>query len=1121
MTRRLTTGMVAALYLLSMDPAAGQEEALRFVGEFTVRASRPSDWRNWRVVNTFASGIFSCVDSSGLFEISSAGIVPRYFSGAQNYVLDRSQYSYQDNVRYGGAAMHGSITARSNPVSAPLVGDGDPHTFWEPADEDFTEDGMRNWQLEVDLGRVTWADSMVILFPPLVDGEDTGDPPRLFTVSASVGQAKEGRKELQFEEVGRVSVQDSTRRRVVLPLEPFGRADFDGDGTPDFTGSFVHYVRLTIFDSKLLNRKLLGSGEEGRRRYEGAPPERRGLKVYQRVSAGGTLVRVDSTTYFGELTGDERGPIRYYERELPRVGEIEVWGRGANLAYRPERHAGASFEDGGRGNPAGITDGLYATEWSSQPWQPKYSSNVAGSGGQVGRTVWLDLGASFWVDTIYLGSRLGYRGGNIVGYHLLGSAGQTVQPISMVDETDFAQLEPGLAWTDLLSDIHRDNIAAGAQVLGEFFPLRKLRFLQLRNLVPEGYEPRLYNGSTGTFSEVQIHGQGYPAEVNVTTPPFVLLPGIGAGDAGAVEQSRSLARILWDAEAVVRRGGEAGGHPVEVAEPLGLHPEVSLQLRTRTSETIDSLFTYYEVTGLGTSSEKRKEIPLETYLKRVADVVIDSIYQAQPSSRVVRLQPHRTGRDDDGDGRVDEDLMDGSDNDGDGLIDEDGRTGDLGGPNDRGTITLLKHKRGQDDDGDHLVDEDWINGTDDDGDGLIDEDGKKPPSLRKFPDHSVTPVFADWSPWSSPYLPRDGRNEATIVSPSPRKFLQVRATIASSDPNATARLKSVVVELAPPISTEAVGELAIVTGQGLERPIEDLQVAAGDYAPPVGIEPASEQAYAYFVRAACPDATVPGVEDGFNELLLLIPSGVDISGVRLGRVRVTDDDEEAVAGVQPRRRAGPSIFYRAWVRTEGAGVLREVGGGQEVEVLASGDSVLLSFPESINRGMRGLDHALLEVRFASVTPRAGIQFRASLRHRRPNGETGVFQRVEILGQDATELVDSQTVTPLIRMGHGLIEGLHVDRVMTPNGDGINDRIRVRFVLLHLQEERPIRVDFYDLGGRCVASDRLEAGSGKISLTWDGGDRVGGLVRPGIYLCRIRVRTDRHPVEATRVVHVIY
>ncbi len=102
-------------------------------------------------------------------------------------------------------------------------------------------------------------------------------------------------------------------------------------------------------------------------------------------------------------------------------------------------------------------------------------------------------------------------------------------------------------------------------------------------------------------------------------------------------------------------------------------------------------------------------------------------------------------RDDDGDGRSDEDPVDGEDNDGDGLLDEDppafytnfgGITNvrvaradpkgiwgvpipiALGSNLERGTLFLQE----TDDDGDGRLNEDPINGADDDGDGLVDED---------------------------------------------------------------------------------------------------------------------------------------------------------------------------------------------------------------------------------------------------------------------------------------------------------------------------------------------------------------------------------------------------------------
>lgn len=1117
--KHLIIGLVSGLFLLPVNQVCSQNEALEFSGDFLIQAHASTHWRNWRFQNSFAPGLSSLVDSTGLFDISDAGIKPRYFLHSENFVLNRSQFSYEDNVRFSGSVVQGGITALSNADMAPRVGDGDPHTYWEPAAEDFSKDGLRNWQLEIDLGRTVWADSIVVLFPPIEGVGDAGDPLKSFAISTSLGQVLPGGgQEFNFAVAGRISVLDDAQRRVVLPLEPVGPADFNADGKPDISGSFMHYVRLVALDSDYADKEFLGSGEEGRAAYAELPHERQGLKIYQRISAGGTLIRVDSTAYYGELTEDQRGPIRYFKRELPRVGEVEVWGRGANLAYRPERHAGASFEDGGRGNPSTITDGLYSTQWSSQPWEPKFSSNIAGAGSTAGRTVWIDLGTSFWVDTIYLGSEVGSGFGGIVGYDMLGSDGQTVQPLSIRDETDFAQLEVGLRWTDLLSDIHRDNSTAQTRMLGEFFPLRKLRFLQLRNVIPEGLERDRFAGQTGNFSEVQLYGRGYPAEINLTSPPFILLPGVRAEDAGLLDQSRSLAKIFWDAEAIVRREDSLGRLVTELAEPLEYHPEVELRLQTRTSDIIDSVFTYYEITGVGTKSEKRTEIPFETYVKRVENLAIFNAWEAMPESREVRLRPHATAGDDDGDGQADEDLMDGVDNDGDGLIDEDGLTGDAGGPNDRGTIILLKHKRKQDDDGDGLVDEDGINGVDEDGDGLVDEDGKKPVTIRKFPDVAISPVFAGWSPWSTFYQPTNGRTEATILSPSPRKFLQIRASIVSSQPDITVRLKSIEVELAPPISTEVVGELAILTDQGLERPVRDLQAVAADYAAPVGIPPASDQAYAYFVRAAGPDPNVEDVAEGFNELLFIAPSAVEVTGLRLGRVRVAEGN----GGTGPRR-AVQTRFEQALVRVGNAGSLHseEEGVMEEVAIATRGDSVLLSFPHSINGGISGLEHALVEIQFSSRTPRAGTQFQAFIRNRQPDGMAGTFQRVGLLDQDATELVDSQTVTPLIVIGDRLVEAVEVDPVFTPNGDGINDQLHIRFVLLHLLKDRPIAVDFFDLAGRRVAGEEFAGHSGEVDLIWDGMDAMGNLVVPGIYLCQIKVKTDDGSVEVTRTVHAVY
>ena len=97
-------------------------------------------------------------------------------------------------------------------------------------------------------------------------------------------------------------------------------------------------------------------------------------------------------------------------------------------------------------------------------------------------------------------------------------------------------------------------------------------------------------------------------------------------------------------------------------------------------------------------------------------------------------------------------------------------------------------------------------------------------------------------------------------------------------------------------------------------------------------------------------------------------------------------------------------------------------------------------------------------------------------------------------------------------------------VLTPNGDGINDELQVRFALLKVLEERPLGVEFYDLSGRLMGRAAGGGEMGKVgsqAFTWDGRDLSGQLVPPGVYLCRIKVEADDQDSQLMRLVHVAY
>ncbi|MFA6109223.1 MAG: gliding motility-associated C-terminal domain-containing protein [Candidatus Latescibacterota bacterium] len=1206
-----------AVLFLALAGGVEAQDAYVFRGD-QVHVDMASHWRNWVCQNSMVRDLAVPIDSSGLYDITSAGIKPKYFPRRKNYVLDREEYTYIDGIRYEGVVVRGNIAARSNDGLVDLVGDGDVRTYWEPASSDMSNLGLRNWTMELDLGRAVWADSIVVLFPPvegqeevavpvipteavslsdltndlratvsafarraaldslvaseallseagdtlvregdlllragqqlptslesirrlnrlgitsiLVRGlDEAGDVPKLFAVEVSMGKqaGSTSSKSYLFTVVGRASATGD-RRRFVFPLEPLDKADFDGDGFPDMSGTFVHYVRFSIFDSDFDQKQHMGDGPEGQLAYEQLSSERRGLKVYQRLTAGGILKKINpllddagkvlksDEAIWLELPEAARGPIKYFMRELPRVADVQVWGQGPNVAYRPERRAGGSYEDGGNGAPWLATDGVYITKWLGQAWDRKYSTGSGGQDQYVTGTMWLDLGASFWVDQIDFGAITTYETSNegaLYGLSFLGSDGTALRPLSMANTTDFYQTEFGLNWSDLASENHKNNRTYFNRIIEETFPLRKLRFFQIRNDDPTAEASGVY-GAMGYFNEVQMFGEGYPAEVSVTSPPIVLIPGVTVAEAATVRQRRVLARIHWESEAVVHSTDEATDQDLEVAEPLELRPEVTLRLRTRTSDTIDSLFTYYEVSGLGTTSIVRKEIDEAGYLGLNALWDEYDTWTNMPATRTLTLKTHQTRRDDDGDTRIDEDPMDGLDNDGDKLIDEDGLTGDIGGPR-KGTITLKQHQNKTDDDGDGALDEDLADGKDNDGDFLIDEDGKKKVAPRQKGEEVITAYFAGWSPWSEPYTPTGQGNVAPITSPSPRKFLQVRADIVSTDPAITARLKRLQIDLAPPVSTELAGELAVVGAERQGRPVSDLEIAAADYSPPVEIPPLKEQAFAYFIRAAGPDPTVPSVAEGFNELLFITPASARLTGVRLGQAKVDE-----LTGV---RRATQSRFLTYFERTGPDSLFRDPQG-RLLQVENRGDSLLLRFPTSLNKGYGEEENALVEVQFTTQAMRAGVEFAAYIRD--SMAEDLGFQRIESEDRDATELVDSRTARPTIEQTGRILDQIQVPSVFTPNGDGVNDGLDISFSVLRLREDRPVKVEFFDLVGRRVGQAEstggsIEAQSGVLSFTWDGRDADDRLVPPGVYLCRITLAADQDEIAVGRVVSVVY
>ena len=95
------------------------------------------------------------------------------------------------------------------------------------------------------------------------------------------------------------------------------------------------------------------------------------------------------------------------------------------------------------------------------------------------------------------------------------------------------------------------------------------------------------------------------------------------------------------------------------------------------------------------------------------------------------------------------------------------------------------------------------------------------------------------------------------------------------------------------------------------------------------------------------------------------------------------------------------------------------------------------------------------------------------------------------------------------------------RSFTPNGDGVNDQLKMQYELLNLSAV-PVAIDLYDLSGRRISElYRGTATSGRFAVTWDGRDAQANLVPPGLYILRLEVASDEGIKSEEQVVSLVY
>ena len=113
----------------------------------------------------------------GLVTVRPDGIEVKRFGSSFNAVANARDFKPRPIGDYGLRFAR----AASNQRQAPLVGDQDPTTWWQPD----PADGVEDWWLEIDLGRTVVADKVRVIFPD----EEGARPFSFFSVYVSPGIA--------------------------------------------------------------------------------------------------------------------------------------------------------------------------------------------------------------------------------------------------------------------------------------------------------------------------------------------------------------------------------------------------------------------------------------------------------------------------------------------------------------------------------------------------------------------------------------------------------------------------------------------------------------------------------------------------------------------------------------------------------------------------------------------------------------------------------------------------------------------------------------------------------------------------------------------------------------------
>ncbi len=525
-----------------------------------------SDWPGWNF-------------PAGSVDFSDEGVRPHFVRRQTNASLNAGAFRREDvpgGIRRAGTNFDG----------AAQIMDGLEETYWEPE----LDAPLRDWWVEINLGRVVWAEKVVVKFV----AEGVGDPFLQFKVLTSNGdEAFQGSQSLDYRVAGRSEGLNKTQRVFEYALRPAKPAD------PGLSGDLIQYVQIVATASD--GRRGAAVSASG---WEGLSASERGDVLYFRQESSGVEREVSQAEYEAIQADRFKGPIRYYRSERPRLAEVEVWTVGENISLGWKERGGSIEAFGGVGGQSNIVDGDYTTAWNAEV-------SFSGVGGaQVknrDRNLLFDLGTWYWVDRTFI-----VYGNNIFPNYVLSLSDGSLAP------------DGSRVFTSVIAR-GRDDVTLGREaqaptgslptdtvMQANAFPAVKGRYFK--------FDYRLINvGRVAWGADIRqllLYGFGFLPQVTLQTPAIEL------GKA-----PRILSNISWEAQTP---------------------PGTQLQIRTRTGNRLTEDKHFFNKQGVEVSeADYRKTLSFMRGDSTVAFVPDEadwspwSQFYEQPGASITSPSPRR------------------------------------------------------------------------------------------------------------------------------------------------------------------------------------------------------------------------------------------------------------------------------------------------------------------------------------------------------------------------------------------------------------------------------------------------------------------------------------------------